>query len=327
MKILFHENELNYRGTSIALYDYADFNEKYLGNESLIIYNNTLSTNHPLGIEKFKNRFQVFDYTNFKEVDNIIRKNNIDLFYAIKNGDRDGIETKECKSVVHSVFKHFQPHGDVYAYVSEWLSQEMTAGKSPFVPHMVNFDQDTDEDLRKELQIPKNAKVFGYFGGAQSFNIRFVQKTIESIALKYKDIYFIFMGVDSFLKKKWWKSLPSNVIFLPPSSDILIKLKFINTCNALLHARERGETFGITVAEFAIKGKPVITFSNSPEKAHIAQLEGCAYFYNNKKDLRDIILDSDLSLSPQDAYNKFLPEPVMDIFKSVFIDGHKKSCT
>lgn len=320
MKILFHENELNYRGTSIALYDYADFNEKYLGNESVIIYNRTLSTNHPLGIEKFKKRFQVFDYTDFKEVDNIIRKNNVNLFYAIKNGDRDGIETQECKTVVHSVFKHFEPHGDVYAYVSEWLSEEMTAGKSPFVPHMVNFDQNTDENLRKELQIPKNAKVFGYFGGAQSFNIVFVQKTIESIASKYRDIYFIFMGVDSFMKKKWWKSLPSNVIFLPPSSDILIKLKFINTCDALLHARERGETFGITVAEFAIKGKPVITFENSPEKAHNTQLQKNAYYYNDSKELKKILLESDLTISAKELYEKFLPQPVMDTFKNVFID-------
>ena len=89
MKILFHENELNYRGTSIALYDYADFNERYLGNESLIIYNKTLSTNHISGIEKFKKRFQVIDYSDFKEVDSIIKKNDIDLFYAIKNGDID----------------------------------------------------------------------------------------------------------------------------------------------------------------------------------------------------------------------------------------------
>ena len=74
MKILFHENELNYRGTSIALYDYADFNERYLGNESLIIYNKTLPTNHISGIEKFKKRFQVIDYSDFKEVDSIIKK-------------------------------------------------------------------------------------------------------------------------------------------------------------------------------------------------------------------------------------------------------------
>lgn len=321
MKILFHEDELNYRGTSIAVYDYADFNEKYLGNESIIVYNKNSKTNHPLGIEKFEKRFRVHGYSDFSEVDQLIRKDNIDLFYAIKNGNIDGIDTKECKSVIHSVFKHFEPHGDVYAYVSEWLSQEMTGSKYPYVPHMVNFDSQTNEDLRTELNIPKNAKVFGYYGGHISFNILFAQKTIEKIASKYKDIYFIFMGVNPFIKKKWWKSVPSNIIFLPPSSDIMMKQKFINTCNALLHARERGETFGITVAEFAIMGKPVIAFANPPEKAHITHLQSQAYYYNDSKDLQNIILDADLTLSAKELYEKFLPHPVMDTFKKVFI-GH-----
>lgn len=321
MKILFHEDELNYRGTSIAVYDYADFNEKYLGNESIIVYNKNSKTNHPLGIEKFEKRFRVHGYSDFSEVDQLIRKDNIDLFYAIKNGNIDGIDTKECKSVIHSVFKHFEPHGDVYAYVSEWLSQEMTGSKYPYVPHMVNFNSQTNEDLRTELNIPKNAKVFGYYGGHISFNILFAQKTIEKIASKYKDIYFIFMGVNPFIKKKWWKSVPSNIIFLPPSSDIMMKQKFINTCNALLHARERGETFGITVAEFAIMGKPVIAFANPPEKAHITHLQNQAYYYNDSKDLQNIILDADLTLSAKELYEKFLPHPVMDTFKKVFI-GH-----
>ncbi|MFC6267082.1 glycosyltransferase [Frigoriflavimonas asaccharolytica] len=324
MKILFHENELNYRGTSIALFDYADFNEKYLGNESVIIYDKTCKTNHPLGIEKFKNRFEVLEYTNFKEVDSLILKNNIDLMYAIKNGDKDGVETKECKTAIHSVFKHFEPHGDVYAYVSEWLSQEMTNGKSPFIPHMVNFTDETKEDLRTELNIPKNAKVFGYYGGATSFNIAFAQKTIEEIARKYKDYYFIFMGVTSFVKEKWWKSNLKNVLFLAPSADVLQKLKFINTCDALLHARERGETFGITVAEFALKNKPIITFADSPEKAHIMELKENAYYYRNQKELKTIILDSDLTLTAQENYQKFLPHSVMDIFKKVFIDEKKQ---
>lgn len=320
MKILFHEDELNYRGTSIAVYDYADFNERYLGNESIIAYNKNSKTNHPLGIEKFEKRFRVHAYSDFSEVDQLIRENNIDLFYAIKNGNIDGIDTQECKSVIHSVFKHFEPHGDVYAYVSEWLSQEMTGSEYPYVPHMVNFDTQTHEDLRAELNIPRNAKVFGYYGGHISFNILFAQQTIEKIASKYKDIYFIFMGVNPFIRKKWWKSAPSNIIFLPPSSDILIKQKFINTCNALLHARERGETFGITVAEFAIMGKPVIAFANPPEKAHIMHLQDQAYYYNNSKDLQNIILDADLTLSAKELYEKFLPHPVMDTFKKVFID-------
>ena len=320
MKILFHENELNYRGTSIALFDYADFNEKYLGNESVIIYDKNCKTNHSLGIEKFKKRFEVLEYSDFKEVEVLIKKNNIELFYAIKNGYDDGIRTNECKSVVHSVFKYFEPHGDVYAYVSQWLAEEMTLGKYPYVPHMVNFEQEVTEDLRAELNIPKNAKVFGYFGGAASFNISFAQKTVEEIARKYKDYYFIFMGVDSFVKEKWWKSPLKNVIFLEPNADLTQKLKFINTCDALLHARERGETFGITVAEFALKNKPIITFADSPEKAHLMELKNKAYYYSNHKELKDILLNSDLKLTAGENYQKFLPHHVMNLFKEVFID-------
>ena len=319
MKILFHENELNYRGTSIALFDYADFNEKYLGNESVIIYDKTCKTNHPLGIEKFKKRFEVLEYSDFNEVDKIISQNNIDLFYAIKNGDKDGVESKECKTAIHSVFKHFEPHGDVYAYVSQWLAEEMTQSKYPFVPHMVNFTDETDEDLRAELNIPKKAKVFGYYGGHISFNIDFAQKTVEEIARKNKDIYFIFMGVTSFIKEKWWRSSLKNIIFLEPSADVLRKLKFINTCDALLHARERGETFGITVAEFALKNKAIITFADSPEKAHIMELKENAYYYQNQKELKNIILDSDLKLTALENYQKFLPHYVMDQFKNVFL--------
>ena len=110
------------------------------------------------------------------------------------------------------------------------------------------------------------------------------------------------------------------MIFLAPNSDIAMKQKFINTCDALLHARERGETFGITVAEFAIMGKPVLTFADSPEKAHIMELKDKAYYYRNSKDLKDLLLDSDLSLNASGNYQKFLPNPVMDKFKKVFID-------
>lgn len=319
MKILFHENELNYRGTSIALYDYAHFNEEFLGNESVIAYDRNCKTNHALGIEKFKNRFQVLAYDDFSEVDQFISRNSIDLMYAIKNGNTDGVFSKECKTAVHAVFKYYEPHGDVYAYVSEWLADEMTQGKYPFVPHMINFTEDTTEDLRKQLGIPRNARVFGYYGGAQSFNITFAQKTAEEIARKYEDIYFLFMGVDPFITPKWWKSQPKNIIFLPPSSDINRKLKFINTCSALLHARERGETFGITVAEFVLQNKPVITFADSPEKAHLMELGNDAYLYRNKNELKEILLDTDLSKTAIRSYEKFLPQQVMEQFKKVFI--------
>ena len=89
MKILFHENELNYRGTSIALYDYADFNEKYLGNESVIFYRKNEPTNHPAGIEKFVKRFETIAYTDFSEVEKYcLQKCNACRFQTLRTARR-----------------------------------------------------------------------------------------------------------------------------------------------------------------------------------------------------------------------------------------------
>ena len=37
------------------------------------------------------------------------------------------------------------------------------------------------------------------------------------------------------------------------------KEAFYRTCDAMLHARRDGETFGLAVAEFSVRNKPVIT--------------------------------------------------------------------
>ena len=39
VKIAFWDNCLNERGTTLAIYDYAYYNKKILGNESIIMYN------------------------------------------------------------------------------------------------------------------------------------------------------------------------------------------------------------------------------------------------------------------------------------------------
>ena len=38
MKVLFHAEQLNYRGTTNSVVDYARYNQEILGNESAIIY-------------------------------------------------------------------------------------------------------------------------------------------------------------------------------------------------------------------------------------------------------------------------------------------------
>ena len=67
MKILFHSNQLSLRGTEVALYDYAHYNEEILHNSSLIAIKRS-GQHHPLAVKKFHTRFNVIYYDSLNEL-------------------------------------------------------------------------------------------------------------------------------------------------------------------------------------------------------------------------------------------------------------------
>jgi|APGre2960657373_1045057.scaffolds.fasta_scaffold07606_2 hypothetical protein len=316
MKIAFHSNQLGVRGTEIALYDYAFYNREILGNESIIISdrNNDLAA-----YDKFNNEFDVLLYDNFNEVSQWVDKHKIDVMYYQKSGQHDGKLVNNAKNVVHSIFQFHQPHGDVYGYISEWLSKKMSGGNLPFVPYMVDLlKYDHDMNYREFFGIPKEALVFGYYGGPTSFNIEFAKKAVVDFASKHKDVYFIFMNSERFCDLV-------NVIFLESTTDMEKKVGFINTCDACIHARNGGESFGLTVAEFSIKNKPVFTTTYCTDAlcdgAHLEMLGDKCVLYNDYDDLiykfsnaKDIIK----SKTDWNAYGKYNPQSVMEQFNNVF---------
>jgi len=313
MKIAFHCNTLGLRGVEIATFDYAKYNEELLGNESIVISTQPeiYKLSHPSVIKKFQERFPLFLYDNFGNVEKILDDNNVDVFYAIKAGIIDGIVSNNRKSVNHVVFQNHQPHGNVYAYVSEWLGKKFN---SPFVPHMITLP-DINDDLREELNIPKDAIVFGRHGGADTFNLLFALNVIKTIAQVRNDIYFLFLCTDKFTDAS-----QKNVIYLEGNSDLEYKTKFINSCDAMLHARHQGESFGLAVGEFSIRNKPVITYLHGRDNAHIEMLGSKGIYYNNENELFEIInnFKSDLTRD-WNAYRDYNPEKVMDKFKQVFL--------
>ena len=192
MKIIFHENQLCYRGTSNALFDYAKYNEEILGNESIIMFPKNSPNNVQEAIDKFSNKFKVYSYTDNNERNKILEASQADLFYAIKSGEREyDAPVDIIKTAIHAVFKYNEPYGNVYAYVSEWLSKTMSNGQIPFVPHIVNLP-DIKGDLREELGIPKDAIVFARYGGKETFDIDFVHKAVKKVARKNKNIYSLY---------------------------------------------------------------------------------------------------------------------------------------
>ncbi|NNE31122.1 MAG: glycosyltransferase family 1 protein [Winogradskyella sp.] len=308
MKIAFHSNQLGIRGTEVALYDYALGNRDILGNESIIISDAhaDLTT-----LDKFKTQFPVYLYNDFSEVEQIIERENIDAIYWIKAGFNDGKLVGNAKNLIHSVFKHNDPHGDKYAYVSEWLSTEMSNKELPFVPHMVNLPKH-DLDYRGQFGL-EDKFVVGWYGG-DNFELPFAKQAVIDIAQKRDDIVFLFMNCTPFTSSP-------NIYFIDGTHNLNEKVAFINTCNAMIHSRERGETFGLTIAEFSTFEKPIITYLNSPEKNHINILGDKGFYYANYDELYEILLNMDSTIKGHNCYTDFTPEKVMNKFKKVFLDA------
>ena len=314
-RIGFFSNQLGLRGTEVSMFDYAKYNKEILGNESFIIVKNNVDQN---AADKFLKEFQaVYIANNITDLYHTIDDLKLDFLYKTCAGDYEEIPDN-CPVGIHAVFRRFEPFGSVYAYISEYLRNVCVPKdkiqKYDYVPYMVTLPNE-DGDLRKELNLSKDDLVFGYHGGRDSFNIDFVKQTIAKVAAEKKNIKFIFMNVDQFVDHE-------NVLFLPGTSDMVYKVKFINTCNAMIHARNIGETFGLSCAEFSFRNKPVITCSYGLDLCHLHILKHKAIIYSNGLDLYKIFTNFKdyVRFDEYDCYSsKFNPTTVMKRFEKVFL--------
>jgi glycosyltransferase involved in cell wall biosynthesis len=266
-------------------------------------------------LDKFSSRFPTVFYQP-GELPEIARCLGVDIAYFITDGQRnESLLIPQVRNVIHSVFPFYEPHGDVYAYVSEWLSITTTGGKAPWVPHVVKPLRDGKGDLRTKLGIPTEAIVFGSYGRSNQFDIPFVHQTVKSVSESNPEIYFIFMNFNQFMPAK------RNVIFLPGAYKDQDKAAVIDTCDAMLHGRLEGETFGLAIAEFSMRNKPVITYGQSPTQAHLFILGEKAIVYKDMKDLTKILSEFRRSTRDWNAYQKFSMPSVMDRFNRVFLEG------
>ena len=116
----------------------------------------------------------------------------------------------------------------------------------------------------------------------------------------------------------------SNVHYLPATVDPLEKAKFLATCDAMLHARWHGETFGLAVGEFAVLGKPVITFSESRERAHLEMLGKQPLLYQHFGELAGILKEFCPHKAHGTEYEMFAdPKSVMSLFQKKFLEEWK----
>lgn len=326
MKVLFLNETLNYRGVTNSTADYAEFNQSVLGNESVIIYNKGFSeqgldlhTREEV-VRKLAKKYEVISYNGSQEeLSKIAEK--YDVLYMQKGGNLTPPFIESTKFAVHCVFQYYNPHGDAYAYISEWLSKEMVKTyklekEPPFVPYIVDMppsDMRGGTYLRTRLGIPKNKFVFGRHGGMYTFDLPFVMQAIVNIVHKNKDIVFLFANTPRFYEHP-------NIYYLDPFFGNQEKSNFISACDAMIHGRKLGESFGNSIAEFLFHDKPVLAWEGGFDRNHAHWLEPYNLLYT-EQNLEKMILD--LPSRPKQDYKAIVrdmtPQNVMQKFKEVFL--------
>jgi hypothetical protein len=265
--------------------------------------------------EKFKERFKVviLEWWNYEQY---LIDNNFDYLYLIKMGVNDGYFLTKIPTLVHAVFRFNDPHGHKYFYVSDWLAKDQGYNaETHSLPHICEKLPPSEYNFREVNQIPLNATVFGGYGGSTEFNIESVKNAIRDVVRKRDDIYFIFMNFTPFDEHP-------QVKFFPGNYDLKEKSAFVDACDAMIHARSGGETFGLAVSEFALSNKPIITYGLSGENNHLEILKERAIIYKGYEDVLDIFENFSKYVIYDNydlPYKQFSPEIIMDKFNRVFL--------
>ena len=172
--------------------------------------------------------------------------------------------------------------------------------------------------MRKQLNIHDDAIVIGRIGGLYQFDIKTAHRAIAKMVELDRNLFFLFVNTNKFYEHP-------QIIYIDRIIDPVEKVKFINTCDAMIHARSDGETFGLAVAEFSTLNKPVITCVSKIDNSHIEILGDKAIIFNSEESLIDAFKNIRTIIKSKNdwnAYKEYTPENVMKKFMSVFISAH-----
>ena len=328
MRVLFQCEQLNYRGVTNSTIDYALYNQTILGNESVIAYCSVDPPGKDVGtkpeiVEQLKKDFNIITYETFEELNDLASK--FDLCYSQRAGyvkepdtHKPLVQVNTTKFGVHCVFQWYEPHGDSYAYISEWLANNvtrnyMTPNPQKFVPYIVNLPQ-PNFSLRDQLGIPKDKFVIGRHGGYETFDLGWAEEVVTKVAETRDDFVFLFINTRPFC------NLP-NVLFVGPFFGEQEKSNYINSCDAMIHARHLGESFGLSVAEFLYFNKPVLSWEGGFDRNHVNWLQKYDLLYKDQADLYNRLLDlpNRVGVEYSQIVREYSPTAVMNKFNEVFL--------
>jgi hypothetical protein len=210
MRFAFDASWVNERGAGVAIFDYAFHLRERLGCDPLVFYNRGSEQHNQKSLDRFIAQLECAPYADAREFQTLVDQYKVEMTYYLKLGNNDGHLAESTKNQVHVYFRRHEPHGDVYAYVSSWLSQHMSGGRSPFVPYMVDLPSPRT-GFRERIGIPIEAFVVGRHGGFDQFDLPFVHSALLAALARRRDLYAVFLNTRPFCDHERVRFLPALI--------------------------------------------------------------------------------------------------------------------
>jgi hypothetical protein len=155
-------------------------------------------------------------------------------------------------------------------HISEYL--KYVSGRSEFPKYRSIYwpvlPPLTDEDLREELSIPKDATVFGRIGRSDSSIFHNINLKAFSF-VQSESSYLVVLSPSDYLREQVRMYDIKNIRYVDKTTDDKRISAFYNTIDVLAHARRDGETFGMNIAEAMGHGKPSISHYTEYYNGHL----------------------------------------------------------
>ena len=216
---------------------------------------------NPSRFEDYKSLpIKLIEFTNVNELNQF----DIDIVNTHRSGNDNwflpNFETTNFKfKVIETNFHGYnQTKSDFRIYPSDAIlgylqpcSIPYSVIANPILPKISN------EDFRSEYNIG-NKFVYGRIARPDT-NI-YLRTNLEAYKqIESDDTVFLYVAPNEMARQDAQALNIKNIIFVEPTSDELKVSKLYNTFDVLCHSNLLGETFGNTIAEAMIHGKPVVT--------------------------------------------------------------------
>jgi len=307
MRVLLHDNQICERGTTTSMLDYARA-LRGRGHDVELSYWSESPANVPTVIERVRTEFPLHGHKDPNRLPDSF--NGFDSAYFIKAGYVDGLVLPDVHTLIHAVFKDYEPHGSRYAYISQWLADHVRSnslsrkgrrngildrGKQAQLEGCKNaleFDHldlivdiaEPQSGMRDHLGIPEDAFVITRFGGYDSFDISWVHQTVIDLLNSNSGWYFVGLNTAQFTNHE-------RAIFLPMTPDSVEKASIAGAADVFLSARGEGEAFGVALAEALQLGLPVLAWEGGAYQNQRVMLRGLDGLYRSSRDLRRKLSD------------------------------------